>query len=671
MNSDLLDEIYDQTEILRQEELALMQDLELCGERYKNLELICEGGMKYVYRCLDSHTDREVVMVKPKSEEINELFVREGRLNSFLQHPNIMPVYDVGLIKENEPFFTMKEVLGEDMNKVMTQDYLLANMIDIFVKICEGVNYAHSLGVVHLDLKPANIRIGNFGEVVICDWGIAELGQGVSTAHECFLDKDLSKVLKYIRKGTNENIKGTPGYIAPERFEKQSPQASNDIYALAAMLYEILSGQRPVQLRSTSERSLSCPDKLGANFLPHGLVAICNKGLSSQASQRYLSMSEMLEDLKRYVQGYATNAEKASLLRLLKLMYLRNKSFCLLLFSSLSCLAMLILYSVIQIEESRQLAVQEKESAVRARKQVERLNKNLQEKELARQELLKLESKRQLMIAYNSLAKKDFSEMNKAFSVARQFDPNSSGVLYFQGRLYIAERNWAEATSTFQKMKHEKAMSLVKVLQGLDILELLQHMDEIVSHLDYAFSEYLLLSLMKNEITLEERVQCYRWYLKVSHRGLAHLPNLKVNTYKTGKEVILRDELGIKNPGPLYLLKPLKVDLFNSGIIYPESLNICSSLEELSLQKTGVLGAGNLQMKNLKKLNISQTSSNDSYQFMGMPNLEELDISSTRIHNMLGFKELKKLKLLIIDASQETDIKRDLPKLQYKIKNIP
>ena len=668
MNLDVLEEIYDQTESLRKQELDLIQDLELCGERYVDLELICEGGMKYVYRCLDSHTDREVIMVKPKDAELNELFVREGRLNSFLQHPNIMPVYDVGLIKENEPFFTMKEVLGQDMNKVMMQDYVLANMIDIFVKICEGVNYAHSLGVVHLDLKPANIRIGNFGEVVVCDWGIAELGQEVSTAHDCFLDKDLSKVLKYIRKGTSENIKGTPGYIAPERFEKQPPQASNDIYALAAMLYEILTGQRPVQLRSTSERSLCCPDKLGANFLPHGLVAICNKGLSSNSSQRYLSMSEMLEDLKRYVQGYATSAENASLLRLWRLMYLRNKGFCLLLLSSLSFVAILISYSVAQIEESRQLAVQEKERALASRDQVERLNKNLKEKEVARQELLKLESKRQLMIAYNSLAKKDFQGMKKAFSVARQFDPENSGILYFQGRQNLAEMNWNEATAAFKKMKHSEALDLVNRLKPLSAMSLLENMDEIVSHLDHPFSEYFLLNLMNSGLTLKEKTQCYRWFLKVSHRGLAHLPKLEVQAYKGGTEVILRDELAIKNPGPLYLLNPVKIDLFNSAIIYPERLNECDSLEELSLQKTGVLGAGNLKIKNLRKMNISQTSSNDSYQFMGMPNLEELDISGTRIHNMLGFKELKKLKLLIIDASQEKDLKRDLPQLTYKIK---
>ena len=172
---------------------------------------------------------------------------------------------------------------------------------------------------------------------------------------------------------------------------------------------------------------------------------------------------------------------------------------------------------------------------------------------------------------------------------------------------------------------------------------------------------------MKQELTLDQKTQCYRAYLKVSHIGLAHLPNLKIQSYRNGVELVLQNELGVKNPGPLHLLNPVKVDLYNSGIIYPESLNKCLSLEELSLKKTGVLGAGNLFIKSLKKLDISHTSSNDSHQFAGMPNLQELNISKTRIKKMTGFKELKKLQLLIIDESQEEAVQRDLPGVQYRV----
>ena len=667
MNLDLLEEIYDQTEGLRAQQLSLLDELESCGKRYGQTELIAEGGMKHVYRCLDKHTDREVVMVKPKSKDQNELFVREGRITSFLQHPNIMPVYDVGLTEDGEPFFTMKEVAGQDMDKALRSDYILANMLDVFIKICEGVNYAHSIGVVHLDLKPANIRIGHFGEVVVCDWGIAEVGGELGQGTDSILDKDLAKVLKYINKDRGENIKGTPGYIAPERFEKKPPQASNDIYSATAILYEVLTGDRPSQLRSKKDRRVTCPDKLASHFLPRGLVAICNKGLSPKPEERYGSMLELLEDLKLYVRGYATAAENASILRLCKLVYLRNKGFCILLMSSLTLVTLLVGVFVVSLEESRQLAVSEKEKAIAARDQVKLLNKNLQEKELARQGLLKLESKRQLMIAYNSLAKKQFSEMNQAFRLAQQFDPENSGVLYFQGRQQLAEMKYSEAIRAFEKMKHAKAVDLVKRLEPMTVMELLDSMDEMLSHLDYPFSEYFLLNLMQGDLSLSETVMCYRWYLKVLHRGLEHLPQVGVKTGPMGTEINLENEFGVKNPGPIYMLNPLSINLRNSGIIYPESLNKCKLLEELCLAKTGILGAGNLKIPSLSKLDISHTSSNDSYQFSGLPNLEEINIAHTRIKNLKGFQTLTKLRVLIIDLSQEEQVKIDLPHVTYRI----
>lgn len=668
MDLNLLEEIYEQTERVMDKNHTLMEELESCGDRYRNAEQIAEGGMKYVYRCLDSHTDRELIMVKPKSDDLNELFVREGRITSFLQHPNIMPVYDVGLSSDGIPFFTMKEVLGEDMDRVLERDYALVNMVDVFIKICEGVNYAHSLGVVHLDLKPANIRIGHFGEVVVCDWGIAELGGELGQEDESFLDKDLHKVLKYIRKGSGEQIKGTPAYIAPERFEKQVPHSSNDIYSLAAILYEILTGEKARQPRSINERRVTCPDKSGPAFLPASLVAICNKGLSPNPKERYQSMLEFLEDLKLYMRGYATAAENASPLRVLKLLYLRNKGFAHLLMSSLTLFTIMLVTFIFSLEESRQLAIKEKEKALAARDEVNKLNVNLQEKELARLKLLKLESKRQLMIAYNSVARKDFKSMKKAFSVAKQFDPDNSGVLYFQGRQKLAEMKWEEAIAAFAKMKHNKAVDLVKSIKGLEVLPLLEHMDEIITHLDYPFSEYFLLNLLNSKLSLEEKVQVYRWCLKVENRGLAHLPKVQVKLIDGGTEVLLENERGVKNPGPVHLLNPIKLSLKNSGIIYPESLNECDNLEELSLSQTGILGAGNLKIKSLKKLDVSSTSSNDSYQFSAMPNLEEIIIADTRITNMKGFGILEKLKVLVIDKSQVQAMESSLPQVTYKIK---
>ena len=164
---------------------------------------IMKGGMKLIFTAYDSFTERRVVLATPKEEcsetEIN-LFIREAYINAFLQHPNIMPVYDVGLREDKLPYFTMKHVHGQDLDVVLKKKFSLPEMIRSFIQICEAIDYAHSLGIVHLDLKPANIRMGDFGEIVVCDWGISQLDIEITDNENSFLDKELDKLFKFIKK---------------------------------------------------------------------------------------------------------------------------------------------------------------------------------------------------------------------------------------------------------------------------------------------------------------------------------------------------------------------------------------------------------------------------------------------------------------------------------------
>ena len=153
---------------------SLLDDLELSTDRYMNLQEIDSGGMKLIYKCTDSHTDREIVLMTPKEESMYELFVREGRINAFLQHPGISPVYDIGILENGKPYFTSKLISGSQLrNLALIEDHDRA--VDIVIKICEAVSYAHSRAVVHQDLKPENIMIDDFGEVNIIDWGLLKL----------------------------------------------------------------------------------------------------------------------------------------------------------------------------------------------------------------------------------------------------------------------------------------------------------------------------------------------------------------------------------------------------------------------------------------------------------------------------------------------------------------
>ena len=167
-----------------------------------------------------------------------------------LQHPNIVPLYDIGLNEHGQPYFTMKLIQGRTLRDILEElkngnekdlkDYSLPERIDIFLKICDALAYAHSRGIAHLDLKPDNITVSTYGDVVVCDWGLAAI---IGKNEE--IDQALTESLDYYSKRyytlTGE-IKGTPGYMSPEQAKggNETKDERSDIYALGSILYELL-----------------------------------------------------------------------------------------------------------------------------------------------------------------------------------------------------------------------------------------------------------------------------------------------------------------------------------------------------------------------------------------------------------------------------------------------
>jgi len=157
---------------------TILDEIKKIDKRYNVIRFIDQGASKQIYEVSDRMTERNVAIAHPvegASEEDIEKFYREGRLHSTLEHPNIVPVYDFGYI-DKRPFFTMKLITGNNLrdhlikNKALT----LEERINIFIKICEAISYSHSNGIIHCDLKPDNIRVSQYGEVQVCDWGLAK-----------------------------------------------------------------------------------------------------------------------------------------------------------------------------------------------------------------------------------------------------------------------------------------------------------------------------------------------------------------------------------------------------------------------------------------------------------------------------------------------------------------
>ena len=219
--------------------------------RYQGESLIARGGMKSIYKAYDPKTSRYIAIAKlheASPEELFEPFLREARLTSFLEHPNIISIYDIGLDEESLPFFTMELKTGEGFDKIIKKEHLksedalsadsLRSLLNIFLKICEAMAYAHSKNVLHLDLKPENIQVGHYGEVLLCDWGLGKIfgSEDKADFDQLLLNPDLINNMTL-----NGELKGTPGYMAPEQIKGQSELKTKqaDIYALGSILYTL------------------------------------------------------------------------------------------------------------------------------------------------------------------------------------------------------------------------------------------------------------------------------------------------------------------------------------------------------------------------------------------------------------------------------------------------
>ena len=267
---------------------------------YDLIDLLGEGGMGVVYAARQASIDRTVAikMLKQKvaDEHQRSKFLSEAVITGDLDHPNIVPIYDLGTNQDGALFYSMKRVQGTPWDERIRQLSLSENL-EILMKAADAVAFAHSRGVIHRDLKPENIMLGEFGEVLVMDWGLA-----LPTAE--------------FRKSRNVTppvtMGGTPAYMAPEMAlgPVERIGVHSDIYLLGAVLYEIVTGQPPhtgkdvtTCLMSASKNTIAPTQKKGE------LVDIALKAMASDPADRYASV----RDLQNAIRGYLSHAESIAL----------------------------------------------------------------------------------------------------------------------------------------------------------------------------------------------------------------------------------------------------------------------------------------------------------------------------------------------------------------------
>lgn len=281
--------------------------------------------MSLLMEAIDTNLMRRMAMKilrdeSNKDEHELSRMVIEAQLTAQLDHPNIVPIYELGLDKKKRLFFTMKKVQGRPLYEMINEKELASrtdrdvfNLIQIMLKVCDSVSFAHSKGVLHGDLKPDNIMIGKYGQVYLMDWGIAHVKQNGNPAASGMDVHEVKKRKCYsIREEQKGNVVGTPCYISPEQAcgDPDAIDERSDIFSLGAILYEILTGEFPIPGKSLREMQVNAkkcefpsPDKRVDFSLPIRLVRITMNAMSKNPADRYQTVEELRDDLEGFLEG--------------------------------------------------------------------------------------------------------------------------------------------------------------------------------------------------------------------------------------------------------------------------------------------------------------------------------------------------------------------------------
>ncbi len=308
--------------------------------KYSQFKPMASGGKAELFSCWDNSLGRLVAVktLRPefaKDERERRRFLREARVTAQLQHPNTVPVYEVGIANDGSLYFTMKRLLGEDLYAVIKRlqqrdpgtkrAFPIPRLVEILVQTCQALAYAHSHGVIHRDVKPENIWLGRFGEVRILDWGVAKVwGQldepiiddrnttpaaepNEQAENEALLslssDGQHSRLATLTKSG---NRPGTPLYMSPEQVGgHRYVDERSDVFSVGVVLYELLTLQLPFHggsIESTFEKILNdaplpLREQAPARGIPDSFQPVVVKALAKEPGKRHQSMEHFLKEL--------------------------------------------------------------------------------------------------------------------------------------------------------------------------------------------------------------------------------------------------------------------------------------------------------------------------------------------------------------------------------------
>ena len=688
------------------------------NDKYEHIALIGAGGMGQVTLSRDKNTLRKVAIKTLKKELLQNheaviRFTEEAQITAQLEHPNIIPVYEMGLDSEDAPFYSMKyvkgtnlkEILGliKEQNEIIMQKFHIIELLNIFVKVCDAMSFACSKGVLHRDLKPENIMIGEFGEVLIVDWGLAKTFQltvDTSAPKDSFSENkivnkinnfiaeniDTIRSLNHVDLSLDNFLIGTPQYMAPERIVGQGDELS-EVFALGTILHDILALKNMFiakEVKQVLQKIALADYEKMQNFknlphipggkIPQPLIAVVEKATMKNPLERYESISELKSELESYILGFATKAERAGFFRLFKLGLARHKklsSFILLLIITLLFVSTVFIY---ELAHSKQEALNQSQYANMQKVAAKRKSEEVIEisKELGRK-ISELKSHSDIIYS-NALHEVQLLNFDKALKYAIDLSPENPKYRFLHGQILMSITSFDEAIDAFKSIEANTDLFSIsneylnvcsslsaKVKNGTsseqDSIKLYNFFKD---KGDYAFAIAVLKELTENEQYDNFLREIWTLRLKRSNMGDLVSQNNTVIKAANGKFLISINSPKLFDLSPLEKMPIRELTLINCNV---NNIDVLKGmpLELLTLTNTQVknldpIKGAPLSYIRLKNNNISDISA-----------LEGMKLRDVMIYNC-PVESLEPLRGMLIDR---LNIERTLVTNLNPLKGMP
>lgn len=670
-------------------------------ERYVVESEIARGGMGAVMRAVDVDLRREVAvkyLLNQHDPTKKARFVEEAQINAQLEHPNIVPVYDLRLDAQARPYLLMKLVRGRDLKSVLDQlrespkqaekEWTLSRLLNILVNVCNGLEFAHAHGVVHRDLKPANIMLGDFGEVYVMDWGLAKVLKSEGAAHRAsgppvalagatsITGKKGNKVQTSREPEadlTQEgSVLGTPVYMPPEQASGSTDAVDqrSDVYALGAILYEMLTLQPPidkeggylailmrVMMGEIVPPEQCAPQRARAGKIPRELAAMAMKALAKDPAQRYANVGALRQDLERFREGKSVSAKEDTFKEMAWKLLKRNKG------ASLTAAAALVLVTVLVgfFLKVNYEALLEADTE----------RNNAKEAYRAYQVQVKASVPVLLRAAQGAVNDRQYDDALTYASIAVKSAPELAEARLLKGKLLITRHRYAEALTELeehQKLKGpdpavQALAQLCRTAQSSDEAAALTFADQFAQRQEHALADGVLSSYGQNALGARQRLlEVYRKRIEAAWPGQGQRLGLGVQ----GQLVLGLDKVTDLTPlkgiplGTLQLakndqirdLEPLRgMPLTSLDLLDCHQVRDLAPLTGMPLQSLRLTRCP--QVKDVKALkgmpltylDLENTQVRDLEPLRGMP-LTSLGLLNCRVHSL---DPLKGMPLASID----------------------